>query len=78
MAQGRDVGGGFLGGVDEIFGQRADDAVTAGVQGADAIAVTSRGFDDAASRGIDDGGHAARLRVERVAFLHSHCMVPLY
>ena len=40
--------------------------------------VLARGLDHARGACVYDGGHAARLRVERVAFLHSHCMVPSY
>ena len=78
VAQGRDIGVGLLRCVDEVFSQRANDAVASGIDRADAIAVLARGLDDATGRSVDHGGHAARLRVERVAFLHSHCMVPMY
>ena len=57
---------GFLTGVDHVFGERADDAVAPGVDPADAVAVLARGFQHAASRDIDDGGHPAGLRVESV------------
>ncbi len=45
VAQRGDGGGGFLAGVDQVFGQRADDAVAAGVDLADLVRVLARGFD---------------------------------
>ena len=66
VAQGPDGGGALLAGVDHILGQGADDAVPAGVYLAYLVTVPARGFDQAAGRGIDDGGHSAGLCIERV------------
>ncbi len=52
--------------VDHVLGQRADDAIAPGVNLADTVPVFPRRLDHAASRGIDDRGHAARLRIKRV------------
>ena len=62
-----DGGRGFLGGIDQVFRQGADDAVPAGVQLADPVLVLATGLDDAAGRGVDDGGDAAGLGIEGVA-----------
>jgi hypothetical protein len=67
-----DVGVGFLAGVDQVFGQRADDAVAAGVDGADLVGMLAGGLDDAAGGGVDDGGDAAGLRIERILDGHVH------
>src|SRR5207248_2197554 len=56
--------------VDQIFGQRADDAVAPRIDLADFRLVLARRFDDRGSACVDDGGHAARLRVESVALWH--------
>src|SRR4030095_10246343 len=52
--------------VDEILGERADDAVTSGIELADPVLVLAGGLDDTARRSIDDGGDAAGLRVESI------------
>ncbi len=57
-------------GVDQVLGQRADDAVAAGVDLADAVLVLARRLDDAGGARVDDGGHAAGLGVEGVASGH--------
>ena len=57
----------FFRGIDQVFAQRADDAVACRVH---LDALLARGFDDRAGAGIDDGGHAARLRVKQIAFAH--------
>ena len=75
--QRRDRRGGFLAGVDQLLGQRADDAVAAGVDLADLVLVRPRGLDHPAGRGVDDGGHTARLCVERV-LLASHGSLPWF
>jgi hypothetical protein len=56
--------------VDQILGQRADDAVASGIDLADPRLVLARGLDDAGGACVDDGGDAARLGVERVALGH--------
>ena len=63
--------------VDQILGQRADDAVAAGIDLADLRAVLAGGLDDAAGGGIDDGGHAAGLGIKRVARHGSFCDLDL-
>ena len=64
----------LLAGVDQVFGQRADDAVAPGVDLADLVLVGARGFDHAAGRCVDDGGDTARLCVEGV--LRGHVREP--
>ena len=66
VAQCRDRLIGLLAGVDHVFGERTDDAVAAGVDLADTIAVPSRSLEHAAGRDVDDGGDPAGLRVESV------------
>ena len=46
----------FLVDVDQVLGQRADDAVPPCIELADLAGVLFRGVDDAGRRGIDDGG----------------------
>ena len=56
----------FLRGVDQDFGQRTEDAVASGIDLADFHFVLSRGFDNAAGGGVDDGGDAAGLGIEGI------------
>ena len=58
----------LLAGVDQVFGERTDDAVATSIDLADAVAMATRSLDDCASRDVDDGGHAAGLGVEGVSF----------
>ena len=51
--------------VDEVFGERADDAVAARIHLVDELRFHRR-FDDARGRSVDDGGDAARLSIKRV------------
>ena len=67
VAQGADVGGAFEAGVDQVLGERAEDAVPAGVHLADAALVLAGRLDHSAGRGVDDGGDPAGLGVESVA-----------
>src|SRR5205085_11543912 len=67
VAQLADRGGGLLAGVDEVFVQRAEDAIPARVDLADLLAVPARGLDHARGAGVDDGRDAARLCIERVS-----------
>ena len=62
--------GGLFAGVNQVFGQRADDAITAGVNFADHIFMLARGFDHAAGRGVDYGGHATGLCVKGIFLCH--------
>ena len=64
--QGADRRRRLLAGVDQLLGERADDSVPARVDVGDDVAVRARRLDDAARRGVDDGGDSARLGVERV------------
>ena len=74
VLQCRDLARRFPAGVDQVFGQRADDAVPAGVDVADPALVLARGLNDAAGGGIDDGGDAAGLGVKGIHLLgHWHC-----
>src|SRR5690606_7984230 len=52
--------------VDQVLGQRADDAVSPGIDFADLVAVLARGLDHAARARVDHGRDAAGLRIERV------------
>ena len=75
MAQRGDVGIRFGRGIDEIFGEGTDDAVTTGVDLADALWVFTCCLDQAAGRSVNDRGNPARLGVKRVSSLHSHFTV---
>jgi len=75
VAQARDRALALAPGVDQFLAQHADDAVLAGVDLADAVAVLARRLDDAAGGRVDDRGDAARLGVQKV-FLHGFS-VPL-
>ena len=66
----------LLVGIDHVLGQRADDAVATGIDVGDLVPVFPRGFDHPAGGGVDDGGYASRLRVERVSCWHES-MVPV-
>ncbi len=68
--QARDIRIGFKTGIDQVLGQRADDAVATGEHLADALGVTARLLDQAARRRIDDGGNATGLCIERVPDRH--------
>ena len=62
----------FTAGVDKVFGQGANNAVTAGVHLADTVAVLPGGFDYPAGAGINDRGYPAGLGIEGVlGFAHS-------
>ena len=63
---------GLFRGVDQVLGQRADDAVLAGQYVLDLVAVLAAGLDDAAGGRVDDGGHAAGLGVESVLLGHGY------
>jgi hypothetical protein len=69
-----DGGGALAAHIDEILGERADDAVAPGVDLADVLRVPQGGLDDAAGGGVDDGRYAARLGIEGIllnGFFHS-------
>jgi hypothetical protein len=66
MPQGSDRRIGFLAGIYQILGQGADDAVTAGIDSADAIPVLSGGFNQSAGAGIDHRGDAAGLGIKGI------------
>jgi hypothetical protein len=70
MAQSTDGRSAFLADVDHILGQRADDAVPAGINPADFVGVTACGFDQATGGRIDDCGYPAGLCVEGVFLAH--------
>ena len=72
LAQGGDAAGGFFAGVDQVFGQRTDDAVATGVDLADFVFVQPCGFNHAAGRGVDDRGDATGLGVKSVHFFSCH------
>ena len=65
VSQSFDSGAGFLAAVDEVFGERADDAVAARIYLVDELRL-HRGFDDARGGGVDDRRYAARLSIKRV------------
>ncbi len=70
VAQRADRRSRLLRGVDEILGQRADDAVAPGVELPDPALVLARGLDDGAGGGVDRRGYAAGLGVEGVLLCH--------
>ncbi len=57
----------FLADIDQILGQRTDDAVAARVDLADLAPVLQGGFDHTAGGGIDDRGDPAGLGIEGIA-----------
>jgi len=67
VPQAADRGGALAPEVDQILGERADDAVAPGVHFADVPGSAQRGLDDAARRRIDHSRDAARLGVEGVS-----------
>jgi len=50
---------GLAAGIDQVFGERADDAVASGVDLADAVSVPARGLDHPRGTRVDDCGHSA-------------------
>ena len=74
LPESSDRPGRLLARVDQVFGQRADDAVSPGIQAPDPRGVLTGGFDDGAGGRVEDRGHAAGLRIEGVAF--GHCGIP--
>src|SRR5215831_2928241 len=53
-------------GIDQIFGQSADDAVAAGVDLTDLVRMLARSLQHATRRGVDHRGNTTRLCVERI------------
>ena len=70
MAKRRDGPCALLVRIDHVFGQGADDSVPPRVNFTDSIAILSGRFDDAAGRGIDDGGDAPGLGVKGIFLRH--------
>jgi len=67
MPEGRDCPGAFLIGVDHVFSQRADNAVAAGINVGNLVAMLACCLDDTTGARIDDCGNTARLGIERVS-----------
>ena len=65
-----DSSGALAIGIDHVFRQRADNAVTPGINVCDFRSVLARGFDNTASGGIDNSGNAAGLGVESIHCRH--------
>ena len=61
---------GFLAGINQFFAQCTDNAIAAGIDFADLIAMCSGGLDYAAGAGINNGGNTTGLCVKRVFFRH--------
>jgi hypothetical protein len=59
VTQGGDGAGGFLAGIDQVFRECPDDAVTPCIDLADPVPVLARRFDYTAGGCIDHGGHTA-------------------
>ena len=57
----------LLAGVDQVFGERAENAVAPGEDLADPARVLAGRLDDAAGGGIDNGGDTAGLSIEGIA-----------
>src|SRR5882762_5765681 len=55
----RDRRRGLATGIDQVFGERADDAVASGVDLADAVSVPARGLDHPRGTRVDDCGYSA-------------------
>jgi hypothetical protein len=66
MAQGGDVCGGLLAGVDQVLGQGADNAVAAGIDVGDLVRMLAGRLNDAAGGGIDYGGDATGLGIKGI------------
>jgi hypothetical protein len=58
VAQAGDIRVGFEAGVDQVFGQGADDAIAPGIDFPDLLGMPACFLDQAARRGVDDGGNA--------------------
>ncbi len=61
-----DRGRGIDAGINQIFGQGADDAIAPRIDLANFTRVFARGFQDATSRGVDHGGDTARLGIKSI------------
>jgi hypothetical protein len=59
-------------GVDEVFGQRPDDAVAPGINSADLLRVLPCVLQHPAGGGIDHGSNAARLGIEGIFSGHNY------
>ena len=66
VAQRRYRLGRIAAGVDEVFGERPDDAVSACEHPTDPFGMRPRRLDHPGRSRVDHGGHAAGLRVERI------------
>src|SRR4029078_2030678 len=62
-----DRGVGLEAGIDQVFGQGADDAVAPGIDLADLLRMPAGSLQDAASPHVDPRADPARLGVERLA-----------
>ena len=60
----------LLAGIDEILGQRTDDAVPAGKDPAKRLRMAASGLDDPRRRRVDDRGDPTGLSIEDVAGAH--------
>jgi len=67
VAQGANVRGAVLAGVDQVLGERTENAVAAGVELADPARVLADRLDDATGGRVDDGGDTAGLGIKGVA-----------
>ncbi len=77
VAQRRDGLVALLIGIDQVFHERADDAVVPGIEMTDAVRVAAAGLDHATGAGVDDGGNATGLGVKGIMLGHigSHLLV---
>jgi len=74
MAQAANRRGRFLAGIDQILGERADDAVAPCIDLADLAFVLATSLDHAAGGGVDDRGDSSGLCIESVPWLRGrHC-----
>ncbi len=77
VAEGRDIGGGLFVGVDQVFGEGADDAVASGIDVGDLVRILAGGFDHPAGGGVDHGGDSAGLSVKGVFRGHGSPLIGL-
>src|SRR5690606_34192480 len=66
MAQCADRFAGVLTGIDQIFGQRTNDPIAAGINCTYPAGLLAGSFDYTRGRGIDDGGHPAGLSIKSI------------
>src|SRR5688500_15490455 len=70
VAKGADRRIRILPGIDQVFCERTNNPVAAGINLADFSILLAGGFNYASSGGIDDGGYAAGLSIKSIFYCH--------